>query len=229
MRKTAVAILALALTMFVTSLIVSQAPKQDDKKADDKKAAVPDTPTMSDRERGQLRQLLNLSQKEFLDAVENLNDAQWNFKSPPIDGRERWSIAQCAEHIVLAEGLLFSQVEAAMAAPAIPDWQTKTAGKTPLLLKVMPDRSHKAEAPEAIQPRQPWTREETIAKYKAARAKTIKYAETTDDEVKSHVKDHPFPVFGTLSAYQWLIYIPLHNMRHNQQILEVKTYAGYPK
>ena len=36
-------------------------------------------------------------------------------------------------------------------------------------------------------------------------------------------------VFGTLNAYQWLIYIPLHNLRHEKQIAEVKATKGYPK
>lgn len=28
------------------------------------------------------------------------------------------------------------------------------------------------------------------------------------------------PVFNMLNAYQWLLYIPLHNVRHNRQIAE---------
>jgi len=47
--------------------------------------------------------------------------------------------------------------------------------------------------------------------------------------LKEHTVDHPFPVFGTLNAYQWLIYVPLHNMRHDQQIAEVKASPGFPK
>jgi hypothetical protein len=51
----------------------------------------------------------------------------------------------------------------------------------------------------------------------------------TDAPMKSHTSDHPAAVFGTLNAYQWLIYIPLHNVRHNQQIAEVKDTPGFPK
>jgi hypothetical protein len=47
--------------------------------------------------------------------------------------------------------------------------------------------------------------------------------------LKEHTVDHPFPIFGTLNAYQWLIYIPLHNMRHDQQIAEVKASPGFPQ
>ena len=68
-----------------------------------------------------------------------------------------------------------------------------------------------------------------IAKYKEARGKTLKFAEETQLPLKSYTRDHPFPVFGTLNAYQWLVYIPLHNIRHNQQIAEVMANANCPK
>ena len=186
------------------------------------------SPKMTDAERAKAVQLLKDTRQEFLDYVEKLTDEQWSFKPAPVDGRERWSIAECAEHIMLSEALIFGRVEAALAAPVNPDWQTKTAKKTEILLRYLPDRSGKATAPEAIQPKSKLTRAEIMARYKELRAKTLKFAETTDLDLKSHTQDNPFPVFGTLNAYQWLIYVPLHNNRHDQQIAEVKTYPGYP-
>ena len=112
--------------------------------------------------------------------------------------------------------------------PPNPDWETKTRGKTEFLEKVMVDRSHKAQAPEAIQPQSKLSRDEVIQRYKEGRARAIKFIEETQVPLKEHTADHPFPVFGTLNAYQWLIYIPLHNMRHDQQIAEVKASAGFP-
>ena len=67
-----------------------------------------------------------------------------------------------------------------------------------------------------------------IAKLKEARAKSLKFAEETKLPLKAHTLDHPFPVFNTLNAYQWLIYIPLHNIRHNKQIEEVKSDPNFP-
>ncbi len=216
--------MTIAIALFVITML---ATAQDSK--DSKKAAEPASPQMTDQERGRARLLLMSSEKEFLEAVESLTDAQWNFKPAPVDGRDRWSIAQVAEHIMLSEALIFGQVQAALAAPANPDWEAKTAKKTELLLKVLPDRSGKATAPEAITPKSNVTRAEIMTRYKELRAKTLKFAETTDAPLKEHTKDNPFPVFGTLNAYQWLIYVPLHNIRHNAQIAEVKTYPGYPK
>jgi hypothetical protein len=176
-------------------------------------------------ERAHALQLLEDSQKEFLALTGGLTDAQWTFKPAP----ERWSVGETAEHIVLAEASLFASVQRAMDSPPNPDWEAKTRGKTEFLEKVMPDRIHKATAPGAIQPHAKISREEVIQRYKEQRARAIKFIEETQVPLKEHTVDHPFPVFGTLNAYQWLIYIPLHNMRHNQQIAEVKASPGFPQ
>ena len=66
-----------------------------------------------------------------------------------------------------------------------------------------------------------------LTRFKEARAKTLKFAQDTDIALKEHMLEHPFPIFGTLNAYDWLIYIPLHNIRHNQQIAAVKASSGF--
>jgi hypothetical protein len=181
-------------------------------------------PNMTAQERAHVVKLLQDSQKEFLSYLENVSEAQWNWKPAP----DRWSVGETAEHIMLADGRLFGAVEQAVAAPANPDWEKSTAGKTELLERVMPDRSHKAVAPEAIQPHG-LSKAELIGRFNELRAKTIKFAQETQVPLKEHTLDHPFPVFKTLNAYQWLLYIPLHNLRHDQQIAEVKATPGYPK
>ena len=176
-------------------------------------------------ERAHAIQLLEDSQKEFLSYIEGLTEEQWTWKSAP----DRWSVGQTAEHIVLAEGALFSMMQKALDTPPNPDWDAKTSKKTAFLEKVMVDRSNKAQAPESIVPQGKLSRDETIRLYKEARGKTLAFIQNTEIPLKEHTFDHPFPVFSTLNAYQWLIYIPLHNMRHDQQIAEVKATAGYPK
>jgi hypothetical protein len=180
---------------------------------------------LTPEERAKAVKLLLDSQKEFLAAVEKLSDTQWSYKPAP----ERWSVAEVAEHIYLAEGSLFAAMEKALAANPNPDWEAKTRGKTEFLERVMVSRDRRAQAPESIVPQGKMTRAEIMKQFKEARAKTLKFIEQTDRPLKVHTLDHPFPVFNTLNAYQWLIYIPLHNLRHNQQIAEVKASAGFPK
>src|SRR5215813_13257213 len=182
-------------------------------------------PNMTAEDRAKAIKLLNESHKQTLDLLEGLSEEQLKFKPAP----EKWSVLEVAEHIYLAEGLLFASVEKALAEKQNPEWETKTKGKTEFLERVMVSRDRKGTAPESIVPSGKLTRDQVIAKLKAARAQSLKFAEETKLPLKAHTLDHPFPVFGTLNAYQWLIYIPLHNIRHNKQIEEVKSDPNFPK
>src|SRR5215472_890571 len=190
-------------------------------------SAQPNTtdPHMTAEERGKVIKLSLDSQKGLLDATESLSDAQWFYKPSPFS----WSVEQTAEHIMLAEGLLFGAVERAMAQKPNPDWEAKTAPKSEFLERVLVSRARRAQAPELIWPTGKLTKAEVLGRFKEARAKTLKFAQETDVALKEHTLDHPFPVFGTLNAYDWLIYIPLHNIRHNQQLLAVKASPGFPQ
>jgi DinB family protein len=182
-------------------------------------------PTMSAEERAKAIKLLKDSEQETLDALEKLSDEQLKFKAAP----DKWSILDVCEHILLAEGLIFGAVDRALATQPNPEWETKTKGKTEFVEKAVVNRTVKVKAPEEIVPAGKLSRAEIIAKYKEARGKTLKFTEETQLPLKSHTLEHPFPVFGTLNAYQWLIYVPLHNMRHNLQIAEVKSDPNFPK
>lgn len=181
---------------------------------------------LSAEERAKAIKMLHDSQIELLTYVEKLSDQQWNFRPAPF----KWTVGETAEHIALSEGLLFGAVERALAAPVNPDWETKTANKEGILNNLLAGRQGRAQAPEPIQPfKKKMTRAEIMTLLKDGRAKTLKFAETTDLPLKAHTLDHPFPVFGTLSAYQWLLYIPAHNLRHNKQIAEIMSNPAFPK
>jgi DinB family protein len=166
------------------------------------------------------------SQKEFLSYVEKLSDEQWNARPTPF----KWTVGETAEHIALSEGLLFGAMERALATPVNPDWETKSAGKEKLLDGLLAGRQGRAQAPEPIQPlKRKMSRADIMTLFKEGRAKSLKFIETTDLLLKAHTLDHPFPVFGTLNAYQWFLYIPAHNLRHNKQIAEIMSKPAFPK
>jgi len=181
-------------------------------------------PSMTPQERSQIIQLMKDSEKEFLQAVRDLTDEQWQWKPAP----ERWSVGEVAEHIVLSEGALFAKVQEALRNPPNADWEKKTEGKTEFLLRVMAPRLGKAQAPEEIQPQGKLTRTEIMTRFAEGRLRSLRFAEETKATLKDHTAEHPFPIFNTLNAYQWLLYIPLHNQRHDKQIEEVKATAGFP-
>jgi len=176
------------------------------------------------KERADLIQYLQDSHKEFLDLVTGLSDEQWRWKPSP----ERWSVGECAEHIVLSEEMLFGAAQQALSSPSDPDWEKKTAGKTEILLSVMAQRKGKATSPQEITPSGKMARAEIMSRFEKDRARTLKFVEDTQLPLKEHIAPHPFPIFNPLNAYQWVLYIPLHNMRHDKQIAEVKATPGFP-
>jgi DinB superfamily len=179
-------------------------------------------PKMTKGERAELIELLNKSEKEFLQAVEGLSQQQWSFKPGP----DRWSVAECAEHIVLAEALLFETATTSLTAASDEKWED-TLRKTDILRRALPNRSTKVDAPAAIKPRQAMTRQQLMARFKEQRARALAYVQETEAPLKAHTAANPF--FGPLNAHQWLLYIPLHHLRHNLQIAEVKSSSSYPQ
>ncbi len=179
--------------------------------------------TMSKEDRAKVQKLMLDSHKETLDAIKDLSDEQWNYKPAP----DKWSVGEVAEHIWLAESLLFGAMENALKSPENPNWAEQTKGKNERVVNILTNRTGKAQAPETIKPTGK-TRAEIMKGLAEARAKSVKFTNETQAAMNSHTLDHPFKVFGTLSAYQWLLYIPAHNLRHNQQIAEVKASPGFP-
>src|SRR5262245_59794164 len=182
-------------------------------------------PNMSAEDRAKVVKLLKDSHKQTLDLLEGLSEEQLKFKPAP----EKWSVLEVAEHIYLAEGLLFGSVEKALAEKQNPDREAKTKGNTESLEHVIVNRDRKATTHHALAPSGQLPPDEVIAKLKESHAKRCNFADETKLPLKAHTLVHPFPVFNTLNAYQWLIYIPLHNIRHNKQIEEVKSDPNFPK
>ena len=180
---------------------------------------------MTAEERMKVKSWLEESRQEFLAAIDGVTAEQWKWKPAP----ERWSVGETAEHVVLAEGLLFGNVEKAIRSPKNAEWEEKTKGKTEFIEKVMAPRLGKATAPEPLVPSGKLTQTEVREKFLAQRGEIETFAAKTDVALKEHTLEHPFPVFNTLNAYQWLIYVPLHTMRHDKQIAEVKATTGYPE
>ena len=181
--------------------------------------------TLSQKEREQGVAELEGSRKAFLDATNGLSEAQWNFKPAP----DRWSIAECAEHIGVTETFILNLITAqALKGPAEPEKRALVQGKDSSLMTMVVDRTAKFKAPEAIQPTRRWTTSLGITKnVLESRARTIEFVSTTQEDLRDHFMDHP--VFKTLDTYQWILLTSGHMRRHTAQILEVKADPNFPK
>lgn len=181
------------------------------------------TPTRAERDRAM--QHLQATRKSFLESVDGLTEAQWNFK-PAAD---RWSIAECAEHIAVSEDTILGVVTGKlMKTLATPGQEEEVKGKEELIFKSLPDRSQKFQAPEMLRPTARWPNQKALVDhFLQSRDRTIAYTDTTQDDLHGHFFAHP--VLKLLDGYQWILLLSTHSERHIAQLNEVKTAGNFPK
>ena len=176
--------------------------------------------TPTDREKGV--QYLEKTRDGVVAATKGLSDSQMKFKPAP----DRWSVAETLEHIALAEDFLMQNVtQNVMKAPAgLAD--RDTAKIDAMVLAMVPDRSHKAQAPPQLVPTGRWSPSETLDHFLKSRARTIVFLKSTP-ALREHVADSP--IGQPMDAYEWLLFIAAHSERHTKQIDEVKADPNFPK
>jgi uncharacterized damage-inducible protein DinB len=166
---------------------------------------------------------LESSRKGVLDATKGLSEAQWNFKAAP----DKWSVAQCVEHIAAAEDLLRGMtVEKVMKAPAAPGRDTAKIDAG--ILAMIPDRSQKAQAPDELKPTNRFgSPEGSLKHFVESRTSTEEFLKATPD-LRGHAVDSPMGG-AKVDAYEWVLFIAAHSVRHTEQIAEVKANPNFPK
>lgn len=172
-------------------------------------------------ERAALVELYSTTHAQTLDLIAGLSDRQWRKKPSP----EAWSVGEIVEHLVLAEGVIRSRVDALLAAGPVEGW--KKLERVPLasLVELGADRSRKFEAPEPIQPQGDLTRKVAMERLMAARAESIRFVLETDAALRTVAA--PAPIGTTLDGYGWLGLLGAHNLRHNRQLEETLAALGW--
>jgi DinB superfamily len=167
--------------------------------------------------------ILKDTRDDAVNATKGLSDAQLNFKVTP----EKWSVKECMYHIAGAEKLLWTLFEASMKAPANPEKRSEIKVTDEQVIKMIEDRTTKAQAPEPIQPKNTGfaTLEAAIEDFKKSRGEHIKYLKNSTEDLRNHVVQLPF---GYIDCYQFLLFMSAHSNRHTQQMNEVKANAGFP-
>ncbi len=167
---------------------------------------------------------LEKTRSGFLTSIRGLSAEQWSFKPAP----EVWSAAEVAEHITVSESFILELVQnKVLPAPSDPAAIAEAKGKDEQVLQMVPDRTERFKAPEFLHPKARWTQAELPGVFGGARAKTIEFVRTTQDDLRGHTAPHP--VLKTLDAYQWILLLSAHSERHTKQIEEVKSHPNFPK
>lgn len=178
---------------------------------------------LTPEDRDKASKYLEATRAGVVEATKGLSPAQWNFKPAP----DRWSVAEVTEHIAAAEDFLMGMInEKVMKAPA------RTAADDvkaidEQVLKAIPDRTNKVQAPEPLRPTNRYgSAEASLKHFQESRAKTIEFLKNTND-LRQHAVDSPLG--KQLDGYEWLLFIGAHSERHTKQINEVKADPNFPK
>jgi hypothetical protein len=181
-------------------------------------------PVLSKEERKFAVDYMIQTRDAFLKDIQGLSETQLNFKSAPT----RWSVAQCIEHIAVAETALFNFLQRGLKEPADPSRRSEIKASDTTVLRVVTDRTRKSTAPDFLEPEGKFPSvAEALKSYTEQRAKTIEYIQTTNDDLRDHYSKHA--AMGTIDDYQWLLLISAHSRRHTLQIEEVMADPNFPK
>ena len=178
---------------------------------------------LTQAEKDRALQYLESTKADLLRTTKALSEAQWNFKAAP----DRWSAAQVMEHIAASEDFVRDTLlnEKVMVSPhGQPDREVKKIDEA--VLTMIPDRTHKAQAPDPLQPRNRFgSPEESLKHFLESRAQTEQYLKATAG-LRDHVMDGPV---GKMDGYEFILFIAAHSERHTKQIEEVKADPNFPK
>lgn len=151
------------------------------------------------------------AREKLLQVIDGLTDEELNRKS----SEDKWSIRQILEHLYVIEGGIAKTIKKQLA-----NGDPHTTNDIPI--KRIVDRSIKLEAPEFARPGEEFsTLRDLIDKLALTHELLGKIAETVPEE-QLEEKSFPHPVFGEMSLKQWIPFVGYHELRHIEQILEVK-------
>lgn len=164
---------------------------------------------ISKEDRSFLVDYLEVTQQDLLHTLNDLSEAEWLAK--PADGG--WSPAECMEHIVQAEKAVFMQVKKALREPGGSDDLSARDGW--LMCKIT-DRGNKVNTPLPPSGKEQ-SKTKLIAAFNASRKEIFSFLGDKKLPLRSHYGKSPY---GKADAYQLLLVIAGHSMRHTNQILE---------
>tara|TARA_R110001606_G_scaffold100629_1_gene221234 strand:- start:158 stop:763 length:606 start_codon:yes stop_codon:yes gene_type:complete len=178
--------------------------------------------TLTDAEREFAVKEMTQSHDHFLNAIQGLSEEQLNYKV----NDDSWSIAECAEHIAISENMIFGMLQGTLATEADPSKRQEVKVSDEQLIAMIEDRSNKVKTSEPFEPSGKYgSFEETVEEFKSKRKEHIDYVKSTQDDLRNRYQQLPF---GTIDAYQILLFMSGHTERHITQMEEVMDDEDFP-
>lgn len=177
---------------------------------------------LTDDERKMAADHLMQTHERLTSTLDGLNEEQLNFKATP----ESWSIAECVEHLAIAENMFDGMLQGALKEPANTAMRDSVTMTDEKLIGFISVRDTKVKTPEPFEPTGKFgSHEETLAAFTAKRKEHIEYVKTTEDDLRNHYGKLPF---ATIDGLQIILFMSGHTERHVLQMEEVIANEAFP-
>jgi hypothetical protein len=177
---------------------------------------------ITDRERETALALLARSRTAVLNAVGAVTEEQARWKPAP----DRWSILEYIEHLAVSDDGLVALVKKSLETPAHSETEDERREREQKI-RATPIPRGVNHAPQHLKPVARFdSLAEAVAAFLAARERTVEYAQSTTDDLRSHFAPHP--VLGSLDGYQWLCGNARHAENHAAHVMEIRGMPGFP-
>lgn len=155
---------------------------------------------------------LDEKRNELLAFVEEVSEKEAAAKPD----ENRWSILEVLEHLYLMEQLVVYQMN-----QALKQGDLQQASKKPIHRTT--NRDYKVDAPQSVRPKGEFQAlKDAKDGLKKSREATLFLIHNKDEEtLKNRV--FPHPSFGDMDLEQWVEFIGWHELRHLEQMKEVKA------
>lgn len=184
----------------------------------------PQDKTLTPKERDFAVNFMVQTRDTLLLDIKGLTPGQLNFK---VDST-RWSIAQCVEHIALAEGAMTMAYQQVLKSPADASKRDSIKYSDQQVIHFLTDRSKKYQAPEMLKPVGTFgSFQASLDSFVARRNRNIEFVQTTQIDLRDHCTT--FPGVGMVDDYQIILFMISHSKRHTLQLEEVKVNPNFPK
>ncbi|WP_350293209.1 DinB family protein [uncultured Croceitalea sp.] len=179
---------------------------------------------ITEKEREKAIEHLTKTRDHMKAVLDGLTDAQLNFQAAEAS----WSIAQCVEHLAISETTFNGLIKQTVATGNNPALKDSVKLSDDQLVKIIIDRSNKVKTSEAFEPSGKFgSHKATVDAFIAKRDAHIAYVKTTEDDLRNRFNSN-LP-FGTVDAYQLLLFTAGHTERHVLQMEEVMNSQLFPE
>jgi hypothetical protein len=135
----------------------------------------------------------------------------------------QWSPVQIVWHLSKVQHWAVGKLTAGAA--ALPPMSTVPPGPAPATILslldafAIRDRSRRVQAPEAVRPPRGLDLDAERARWRDGRAALLEVLQRIGPNLTNVRGDHP--IFGTLTGWQWALWVAQHEERHLEQLREV--------